>query len=136
MSHPQVTACAEEAEPSVSLLEITTGIKSVIMNIGSNLDPIVPRTEDGPCVMSIAFEPIVHSQIPTHPRLFVVPAAIGATQGLATMTVLNANGLSSSLARPGKSNSWNNKKGRDGSVKIIPIISLAHVLKSIPYARL
>ena len=41
LSHLQVTACAEEAEPSVSLLEITTGIKSMIMNIGSNLDPIV-----------------------------------------------------------------------------------------------
>lgn len=125
---------ATTSSSTTMMLDLPPGTKTVILNIGSNLDPIVPRKTDGPCTSAIAFEPIVSCQIPkTHPRLQVVPAAIGATHGLATMTVMNESGQSSSLSKAATSSFWNNNPDRgDGQMKIVPVLPLRDVIQSIP----
>ena len=52
--------------------------------------------------------PVVHEKILPMDRLYVVPAAVSGTQGIATMGVYNLNGLSSSLSAPaaGLSAKW------------------------------
>jgi hypothetical protein len=78
---------------AVPLLKFPPGIKGTIINIGSSVDLILPRQQDGPCVMTIAFEPIVPNLIEDHPRLQVVPAAIAASPGLSSMIYMNRQGL-------------------------------------------
>lgn len=100
----------------------------------------MPRKQDGPCALSVAFEPIVHNEIPFHPQLRVIPAAVtgnGANgAGLSKMTVYN-DGKSSSFSK----HSLNGKRwdmifrgGRDGGqIKVVPVISLVAILSSIDH---
>lgn len=117
---------------AVPLLKFPPGIKGTIINIGSSVDPILPRQQDGPCVMTIAFEPIVPNLIEENPRLQVVPAAIAASPGLSTMIYMNRQGVSSSLSEPASSQYWNSNPERDGVLKFVPLPSFLHVLDSIP----
>jgi FkbM family methyltransferase len=101
------------------------------MNIGSNLTPIVPTPQDDPCTVAIAFEPIVAAQIPPHPALHVVAAAVTPEAGWAAMHVYNRNGLSSSLTKPSYEGKWNQN---GGSLKVVPTMSLRTILASLqPY---
>jgi hypothetical protein len=118
--------------PPSSMLNLLPGTKSIVLNIGSNIDPIVPHPREGPCAMSIAFEPVVPCDIPRHPQLQVVAAAVGSVRGLATMTFLNNIGVSSSLSEPAMTSGWNNNEHRDGKTLVVPILPFQDVLDSIP----
>lgn len=120
------------AEIQASVIELPLRTRSVILNIGSNVDPIIPRPSDGPCAMAIAFEPIVPCQVPAHPQLHVVAAAVGSSRGLATMTVMNEVGVSSSLSKPATEAGWNGDPNRDGKKMVVPIFPFQDVLNSIP----
>jgi len=118
----------------VPLLDLV-GVSSVVLNIGSNLDPILPKESAGPCAISIAFEPIVPHLIREHPQLYVVPAAIVSTSGggVASMYIYNQDGVSSSLSKSATTNEfWNNNARRkDGKQKFVPTLSLTTLLQSI-----
>jgi len=121
-----------QKEESTTLLRFPPGIRNVILNIGANTDPILPRAQDGPCTMAVAVEPMVSHLIKPHPRLQVIPAAITSSPGLATMVYMNNVGASSSLSPPGSKSGWNSDPERDGAIKFVPVLSLRNLLDSIP----
>ena len=59
------------------LIELPEGIKNVIINIGTNHNPIMPP-EDDPTTMVIAVEPILETatKIKKHDRLMVINTAV------------------------------------------------------------
>jgi len=108
-------------------------VKDIVINVGSNLDPILPSHDLGPCAVSIAVEPVVGCQIQSHPQLHVVHAAISKAAGIASMKVYNKAGVSSSLAKPTTKSGWNsNRKRGDGKLLLVPVITLTSLLESIP----
>lgn len=115
-------------------LDFSPKVKTVVINVGSNLDPILPRKEDGPCAKSIAFEPMVGCQIEEHPQLNVVHAAVSSNSGLTGMRFYNRNGLSSSLSVPSTKEAWadKNKNKKYGKLSVVPLVSMHDVLSSIP----
>jgi len=115
------------------ILDLPPSVKTVVINIGSNVDPILPQKEDGPCAISIAFEPIVGHLIKLHPQLYVINAAVSSDHGLAGMRFYNDNGASSSLHLPAKDDSWNEKRvsTNNGKLSIVPLISMHDVIASI-----
>jgi len=120
---------------TVPLLDLP-GVTSVVLNIGSNIDPVMPKESTGPCAIGIAFEPIVPHLIRTHPQIYVVPAAVVAVSGgsLVSMYTYNQNGVSSSLSKASTTDQfWNNNKNRgDGKSKLVPSLTLETILQSIP----
>ena len=40
-----------------TLLDIPSSVKEIVINVGSNLDPLLPSKEMGPCAHTIAIEP-------------------------------------------------------------------------------
>ena len=130
----------QKSESSSSLLP--EGTKAVLLNVGSSLEPVLPAaTADD--VVAVAFEPLLHiaARIPEHPKLRVVPAAVSSFNGLRTMTVYNANGISSSLGPAAADSFWNTNASRgDGRLIVVPVLSLRTVLESfatvdIPYLK-
>ena len=111
------------------LLELPTGTLRVLLNIGSNLRPLLPPPNDT-SVVSIAYEPIVASQIPSRERLIVVPAAVSDESGVMSMSILNKNGVSSSLASKHKYPSNLILGGAQRSVAV-PVVTMSSVLGSI-----
>lgn len=101
----------------------------VIFNIGSNLDPIVPRPNDDPCTIALAFEPIVGHLIPDHPALHVITAAVTPEGhgGWTTMNLYNKDGRSSSLSKASYGANWNN----NSKLKVVPTISFRNILDSL-----
>eukprot|EP00557_Chaetoceros_sp_GSL56_P009591 CAMPEP_0176495046 /NCGR_PEP_ID=MMETSP0200_2-20121128/10440_1 /TAXON_ID=947934 /ORGANISM="Chaetoceros sp., Strain GSL56" /LENGTH=445 /DNA_ID=CAMNT_0017892883 /DNA_START=95 /DNA_END=1433 /DNA_ORIENTATION=+ len=119
------------------ILDIGRKMKTpIILNIGSNLDPIVPRPKDDPCTvaMAMAFEPIEGHQIPPHPALHVIHAAVSYDSGWSAMNLYNKDGRSSSLNQASHLASWSNQKrwNKDSSkIKIVPTISFRTILESL-----
>jgi FkbM family methyltransferase len=105
--------------------------KEIVLNIGSNKDPILPQETSGPCALTIAFEPIIPELVPEDPQVMVVPAAVSDSSSLATMYKYNRDGVSSSLSRAAENSFWNTGKHNMG-IKIVPVVSMADVLQSIP----
>ena len=104
--------------------------KFALLNIGSNIDPIGGPAENDPSILTVAFEPLVHSDVRRRPRLYVVPAAISDAAGLALMnTFAGNNGLSSSLLSPAYTDYWNAHKA---STSIVPVVSAKAALAMIP----
>ena len=62
-----------------TLLDIPSSVKEIVINVGSNLDPLLPSKEMGPCAHTIAIEPIVGCKIPEHRQLSVINAAVSST---------------------------------------------------------
>ena len=117
----------------VSKIELPLAVKDLIINIGSNLDPILPDPSLGPCARTIAVEPIVGCKIIPHPQLDVLNAAIAGSPSIATMKIYNSNGVSSSLADPASTQNWNNNAKRgDGERRIVPVVSMKSFLLAIP----
>ena len=119
------------------------GTRSLVVNIGSHIDPLLPP-EDDLTVSTIAFEPVVHASIQRVERLHVVPAAVGTMDGLTTMHVYN-HGASSSLSRAKDSvlqklrhvekfNSAAVKASGAGlpAALLVPLISFRRVLDELP----
>jgi hypothetical protein len=66
---------------SKNKLNIPANVSNVFINLGSNLDPILPPQRYASTSLAIAVEPIVAFQIPKHPLLIVIPAAVSTTSG-------------------------------------------------------
>jgi FkbM family methyltransferase len=128
-SHPRHEK--NQIQEQHSFLDLPPFATSIVLNIGSNRDPILPKQSAGPCALTIAFEPIFPELIPHHPQIFVVPAAVSDTASLATMYAYNNHGASSSLSKPAQDSFWNSGKKNKG-IKIVPVISMKDVLNSIP----
>jgi len=118
---------------SLGLDQLPPQTRSVFLNIGSNLEPLVPPA-DNDTVITVAFEPIVHARIAPHPRIYVVPAAVAASEGLAMMAVLNKDSVSSSLAAPTDAlEAAMRDRNQDATThKMVPVLSMKEVLHSIP----
>jgi len=127
-----------KSEPSGSIsddlpsMELPGHISEVFLNIGSNLDPILPPVDSGDKGLTIAFEPIVGCKIKPHKQLMVVHAAVAANAGLSSMFLYNQNGESSSLSKPAYQGFWNSDSNRDGHIQIVPIITLHQILYAVP----
>ena len=80
-------------------------VTKLMINIGSNVDPVVAHSAHKD-VVSVAMEPVVPHLIRayTYPRLLIVPAAVSARDGTATMHLYGRSerfvGSSSSLSKP------------------------------------
>lgn len=109
-------------------LDVVHG-SSVILNIGSNVDPIVPSLDGDPCTVALAFEPIVHAQVQPHPGLHMVPAAVSDAAGWASMKVHNVFGVSSSLAAPAVK-TWKDEED-EGKLFVVPVLDFFDVLRSL-----
>ena len=126
---PLPDAGAEET----SRLEFPPGIRSVILDIGPNVHPILPPEEDV-SVFVIAIEPLPSAVAKMRsrelgPRHSIIPCAIAGQRGLATFKMYNILGVSSSLATPAHPEEyWSTEKGRYG----VPVLALQDVLDSIP----
>ena len=129
------------------------GVTSVIMNIGSNIDPVVAVK---PNMTSIAFEPIVPHLIPnklgsqgSQPRLLIVPAAVSSHEGTSTMHIYGRSskfvGSSSSLSSMGamaekvspSADPQRNAKaakalGLTNTSRTVPVIAMRAVLDAVP----
>ena len=68
-------------DPPISIFDIPPSVKEIVINVGSNLDPIMPAQTMGPCAHAIAIEPIVGCKIPSHPQLSVINAAVSSMVG-------------------------------------------------------
>lgn len=77
--HSTAIAPADEGSSGEDhpLIELPEGIKNVIINIGTNYNPIMPP-EDDPTTMVIAVEPILETatKIKKHDRLMVINTAV------------------------------------------------------------
>jgi len=114
-------------------LQFPPSTKEIVINIGSNLDPILPAYSMGPCAHSIAVEPIIGCEIVEHRQLSVIHAAVSDKAGVATMFKYNDGGQSSSFAKAAMNANWNtNKERNDGKHVIVPVITLSSFLNAIP----
>ena len=105
-----------------------SGVTRLLLNIGSNLNPVLPPRHDN-TTAALIFEPIVGCSLKMNsPRVSVVVAAVSDEASLATMNVYNTHGLSSSLSIAAKAGSWN----RNGAQRMVPVIAMRTVLQSIP----
>jgi len=109
-------------------LSLPAGISSVIIDIGANTDPLLPRPEDTGSTLTLAFEPITFDKIrPAPGRLQVIRAAVSDRAGNATMTLYNARDRmqSSSLSA--------STTGLSGHGRlVVRTIPLAAVLDAVP----
>ena len=82
------------------MLALPEGVHRVVVDIGANIDPILPSEAQRGSMLTLAFEPITFDRIRPRPGLLhVVPSAVAATDGVATMRMYNKDNLqSSSLA--------------------------------------
>jgi FkbM family methyltransferase len=124
------------------------GVETVLLNLGCNLDPIVPelfrRVSDqefawwGQSIKTLAFEPVpsVFAQIHRKPWLHVVNAAVGHVSGVQQMYLYNEDGVASSLYEKTRSNTTNvliDYVSDDGPESVLaPVLSLQSVLDAIP----
>jgi len=118
-----------------SFFDFPPSVKSVVINIGSNLDPIMPNKEMGPCAQGIAVEPIVGCLIPAqkHPQLNIIRAAVSSEPAVMSMRTYNQDGQSSSLSKPAFKASWNtDEKRNDGELVLVPVITLTSILNAMP----
>ena len=122
------------------LLKFPPGVARVIVNVGSNLQPPVPKEED---VAVIAVEPMLDTaaRIPKHERVFVVTAAVSNVAGFASFFAYNFNGESSSLAQmrdedaAAPSGWWaadNLREKGYAPVNFVPVLTLRMLLEAIP----
>ena len=124
----------ENEDYSASFLELPSFVDSVLLNIGSSSNPVLPDPNTA-SVLSLAFEPILEvvGKIAAHEKLLVVPAAVSSFDGLRTMRTYNTGGVSSSLGRAATTDFWNDNKTRgDGRQVVVPVLSLKTVLSSLP----
>lgn len=124
---------------------VFSGIDDVILNLGSNIDPVVPQLfvpfhDTDPDILvwrsdtirTIAFEPVlsVVQAIEEKPWLHVVPAAVSSRAGIQEFNMYNINALSSSLLESNVDFSV----GAENAKMISPVVSLQSIIDMIPTA--
>ncbi|CAB9513680.1 expressed unknown protein [Seminavis robusta] len=129
--HQNTASEATISKKQPAYLDLPPATKTVVLNIGSNRDPILPKESAGPCAVTIAFEPIIPQAIPSHPQVHVVPAAVSTSASLATMYAYNRNGVSSSLSKAAQDSYWNQGNKNQG-IRIVPVMAMQDVLDAIP----
>ena len=133
-----------------SLATRLPNVKNIVVNIGSNIDPVVSDRAD---VASVAFEPIVPHLItaPHRQRLLIVPAAVSSSGGISQMHLYGRSGRyvasASSLSTVGDvakeifSFSYKNgsfpaaakkKIKMEGTMRTVPLVSMRAVMDAIP----
>ena len=132
-------------------IQLPPEIKAVIINIGCNMDPPMPPSNESIAV--IAVEPVLGTanMIVKHPRLFVITCAIADYPRFQTLHLYNIGGKSSSLSELTDKRVWYKKftnvnpylKKRDEEYKaarklfqpvmqIVPVMPLQMLLQAIP----
>ncbi|KAL1523882.1 hypothetical protein AB1Y20_018801 [Prymnesium parvum] len=118
------------AQASLVLKDLPANAKRLLLNIGSNVNPILPPDDDE-AVITVAFEPVVFSQITPHKRLYVVPAAVSNESGLTTMVAYN-HGLSASLGAPAiRQAALETWRSDAPQTVVVPVVTMASVLAGI-----
>ena len=112
-------------------------VSDVVINIGSNIDPIPPNKNG----LALIFEPIAYKEatinakkndIKTGGLSIVIPAAVSNTPGYRDITAYNWNGVSSSFAKPSKKQAWNSNTQRDGKTMSVKVYTMNQILDWIP----
>ena len=122
--------------------------RALLMNIGSNIDPVIVDRQHRNSSVVIAFEPVVPHLIPPRPGLFVVPAAVSSGDDVTAMRVSGRSlkwvGSTSSLgdledlrsqyaaAPEGMDKLAGSDKVAGVSVRMVPVLSMRAVMKSLP----
>ncbi|KAI2492698.1 hypothetical protein MHU86_21846 [Fragilaria crotonensis] len=132
VNHVSTSEVSSSISAELETMQLPEKITEVFLNIGSNLDPILPPVDSGDKALTIAFEPIVGCKIKPHKHLMVVHAAVAANSGLTSMFLYNQNGESSSFSKPAFQDWWNSDTERDGHMQIVPVITLRQILSAIP----
>jgi FkbM family methyltransferase len=113
------------------LVELPNGVKNIVIDVGASHDPMVPRAEHTDTHV-LAFEPLptVQQQVPTHPQLSLLPAAVSDKSGIATIYEYGdpVAAQASSLAKA----SVGTGLRHTGNAYIVPTVSLSDILESIP----
>ena len=114
----------------MGLARLIGNATTLVITIGSHVAPVLPP----PNGVAIAFEPVVHSLIKPHPNLYVVPAAVAAESGLASMERYGGKhgSQSSSLSEAAYAAYWN--KHIAAEPLAVPIVSMKGLLNSLPPA--
>lgn len=89
-----------EQDASAGILDFGEGIRTVQINIGPNIDPLMPPDHDqSVAVLAVEANAHLSNRMASHPRLFVMYCAISEFAGVQMFNVYNNLGLSSSLAK-------------------------------------
>lgn len=125
-----LVAAVDAAMAELSTLP-SRGFTKLKIDIGANLDPITSGDNE---TIVLAIEPVVHAKIARRPRMIIVPAAVGETDGVANLTVYGSRGgmsraEASSLTplRAATSNTF-----LPGVQLPVPLLSARRLLSSIP----
>ena len=133
------SASSSDASSSVRF-KFPPAVKRIIVNVGSNVAPPVPKSDD---IAVIAVEPMLPTAwaIPKHERVYVITAAIAGTAGFANFFSYNVNGESSSLTEmaqedKGAPTAWwaadsQREKGYP-PVNFVPVLTMRMLLDAIP----
>lgn len=120
-------------------MKFPPNINSVVINIGSNKEPIPPTDKN--CV-AVIVEPIAFVEAEETARAndassggitFIIPAAISNVTGFSLMNVYNEHGYSSSLSEASTTLPWT-KVVNDNlpQKRLVPVLTLNHLLHMIP----
>jgi hypothetical protein len=115
-------------------------VKRVIINVGSNRQPPVPKEDD---VAVIAVEPMLNTAwaIPRHERVFVITAAISSSVGFANFFTYMFSGEASSLSEVKQEDKekpeawWARDDHRETDyppLVFVPVLTLKHLLDAVP----
>jgi hypothetical protein len=86
--------------PPLVFLDLPLSVKEIIINVGSNLHPIMPAYSMGPCGQITAIKPIVRCRIMNHCQLSALNMAISDKQGCC---IDDEEQLRQSVLEPGQS---------------------------------
>jgi FkbM family methyltransferase len=117
----------QPVDKTVFPLEIPEGIKTIFINVGTHLDPVLPPADKS--VMVLGFEPNLGllNAVPARERLHMIPAAVGNFNGLAAFHLSSNGGASSSIAKFQDRVSYLDSKG----IAYVPVVRLENILMAI-----
>lgn len=151
-----VSAPPPPAVKPVGTIQLPASTRALLVNIGSNVDPVRTMLEFKDVSSIIAFEPIVPHLIPQAKNLYVIPAAVAGNDGVASMMLAgrsknyaaSASSLShkvtnySEVATRNATSLDEEQKRRIGlsttdksqgpTFKLVPIVSMQSVMATMP----
>jgi hypothetical protein len=131
---PRPCAASKPHGHPLGKLTFPPDIDRLVINVGSNRNPPMPVM---PGMAVIAVEPVLQTalQIPVHPRLYVITAAISSTEGFTQFNIYNQFSESGSLAQianitPGAW--WANVPEGYPPSAFVPVLTLGRLLEAVP----